>query len=550
MILFYAALALLSMGRVLPHFQESAFTISPYDFGNNLWRFWWGPFSFYNGLNPYFTQWQFHPFGAPLTVNFSLMDYFFTVPLSGLLNPVGLYNLTLTLTYVFTGVLSFHLFYFFSKHDRGALLASVFVTFSPFKNYHVLVSGSEVAQTHWPILLLLAYFLIYFNDTWGWKALWALPAVFPAIYHEQRTLMMAVLFLTVVTFVDIVEKAVRRDPVWKKRLAKYLVFCAGAAVLSLPLLWEYLRVFGDWNGASSPGIHVGGWKQIFLWPAHYFLRFESGNGELLFERNAVYLNVFAMGLAVLGALKARALAGRFGFIVGFFVFLGFALGYWSLSGLPMVGYLKAPARYAFIVSLVVGLFLACGWRAFETMFRPKALRGVLYGALMVLFFVETNPLFCGPFDIKKSAALEELRKNTERGAVLDLPFGIAPRVVGRFYYKSLLRATQHEKPVMNGFIAWLDIATRKKAKAGPFHRAIAGCEFEGRCEAVGDEFWRKLATGWGVKYVICDNGFENDPLIARVRTSPVFERVASEAEFDLYVFKAAGKTRKKGSEGE
>ncbi|MFI5347961.1 MAG: hypothetical protein ACHQ2Z_00325 [Elusimicrobiota bacterium] len=549
--LVYSALTFLTFIRLWPHLQTHSITRNIWDFGPNLWLQWWGPYALSRAMNPFHTRWLFYPAGSELTVDAWPVQWLIEWPLRIFLNPVGRYNLLAAFSYFATGLASYALFRLFTRSKSGALLASFALTFSSYRNFSLVTSHSELLQTQWAVLMVLAYF-VYQRGPWPRKTnLWLLAAAAAAAYNELRTFMMAMMLIGVYSIFSAWLRHREAPEDAERFLWKWLTFCLGVAVITAPLFIEDVRVLGLGRYRTAPHIATMsvGWRDALLPPAHHLLRVFDNNAlgsDMLEERGEGYVSVAVLGLAILGLIRLRDRAEERPLALALAFFAVLEATHRPLARLPFLSFLRVPARFSFVTALLAGIFACQGWEYLSGRIRDVPSRFLLWAALSVMIVVETNPVL-EPLTVVWNAdetALDALKKRGD-GAVLDLPLTLEPpfslipplSFAGRYNVEAFLRAVRHEKPLVNGNLSFPGMGDSGD-RCDKDLQSLLLCQGRGSCGGLDGSFWSRLRQSEGIRYVISEKTAPENPLLAAARRSGALSVVETDPEIDVYEIRA------------
>jgi hypothetical protein len=527
---FFSALAAVSFARVWPVASTHAVAAAVYDFGPNLWAQWWGPFALSKAMNPLVTRWLYFPAGSSMGVDAWVLQWLLLWPLSAFLGPLARGTALAALSYAATGAAAYALFRLYSRSRAGCLLAAAAVSFSAFRLYSLTAGQTELLQTQWAALLLLAFAAAARARFSPRSCAWLAAAAVAAAYNEQRTFLMTALACALFALgLALFHREPLRVPRRHGLAAGLALALCGAALLplaavELPVLGpafvgyghrpETLRV-GPADLVTPPSRHA--LRALGVLPPRRGLP-ESEEGYL----DAAFLALAAAGLwARRRGREERAWAVT---LAGLAVLESSRL---PLVRVPVLTWLHVPARFSLLTSLAAGLFAAAGWESLA----PRLGRAApaVFAALLAVFVLENNPLFVAPVRVwdEREPALEALR--TSEGAVLDLPlpvYALDGRAInGRIF----LRAARHERPVFAGHLT----APSSGAEGQPDALApLLACQRGGSCAGVEDAL-RRLAS-LGARWVITDAELPADPLRAAVERSKSLRLEARTSGYALY----------------
>lgn len=104
-----------------------------------VWNMWWMRHAFWNGLNPFCTDYIHFPVGTCIFLHTWVYPATIaSVPLQALFSPITLYNTFALSSFILAGVGMFRLARYVGTGDAGALLAGIAFSFSPYHFAHAL----------------------------------------------------------------------------------------------------------------------------------------------------------------------------------------------------------------------------------------------------------------------------------------------------------------------------------------------------------------------------------------------------------------------------
>ena len=109
--------------------------------GDDMWLFqwnnWWLRQAIFEGLDPYFTTYLFHPQGASLVYhNFSWLNTLIWLAIEPATGYIAAYNVTFLLTFVLSGYAMYSLVHYLTKSQAAAFVAGLVFAFSPYHLSH------------------------------------------------------------------------------------------------------------------------------------------------------------------------------------------------------------------------------------------------------------------------------------------------------------------------------------------------------------------------------------------------------------------------------
>ncbi|MDX6770244.1 MAG: hypothetical protein SF051_11985, partial [Elusimicrobiota bacterium] len=300
------------------------------------------------------------------------------------------------------------------------------------------------------------------------------------------------------------------------------------ALCALPRLLDAPRLGLALGGGLSPRLAslTVGWRDLLILPPHHALR-ALGVAPAAAgwpESAAGYLGPVFAGLAAWGLLASRGRPGRATLAALLAVFALLSAARWPLAGVPVLSFLRVPARFMFATSLLAAVAAAWGWEDLARRLAP-APRRAAWAAAAAALFLGVNPAFQAPMVVwgEPTPWLETLAA-APPGAVIDLPLELMPGMGGSGDNGlAYLRATRHGKPLFNGHLSVPGEAAQALARDADL-QALVACQ-EGRCDAVDDALWKRLHGRLGARYVI-RSSLVSAPLDAALRRSRALRPLA------------------------
>ena len=400
------------------------------------------------------TRYLFYPQDFSLTMHtLSLTNAFFQAFLNLFFPLSYCYNLTLFLSFVLAGYFNFLLCYEFTQHREASFIGGLLFSFCP---YHIARSLHHInlASIFWVPLLVfciirsfhyphysyywkitLVYLLIVFTDYYYFLFAVGLGGIFAlANWKKSKYLLMSLLFTFLLFF-----------PVVLWTLSDLKTF-------HYPVNTVYDRGILDFMSFFVPPPWHSVWGKLSL---HYFYnRLNVNPWEMV-----GYLGYFVLGFAIYGWIQSRSskeirLLGWIGFfslilalgspihIFGKSTIPGF---YWITKYFPLLGIIRVPSRWIVISHLVLSVFASFG--IMKWLERKKNKKWSCMVLVGILFFEYS----CIPLPYSKvsvSSFYEKIAKDTERYAILNIPYRIYPY---SNYYMYL--QTVHGKPILFGQVS-------------------------------------------------------------------------------------------------
>jgi hypothetical protein len=515
LLLLYAALAVAftwPLARdwqvAIPEARHRIHTRPSGDMQQYLWNVWWFHRAVEERRNPFECPLLFHPQGALLYFDtLTLWNGALAYPFVDGLGLVRAANLMLLLNLVLGALAASALGAEVTGSRGGALVTGLAFGFSPFV-FGRLNGGVWNFYAVAP-LALGAWLLVRLARRPGAGRAMALGAGLLAAGLSEYTYL---LFLLLLCGLMAAAAALGKGPAGASR-RRFLAGLAGAgALLCLgmsPILsgaWKVYRLGGQ-HAVQRPREPIFAADLAdYLTPsqAHPLLRAWRAYGRFVREHHLhresrPWPGLAVVALAVLG-LRARkswpeahaawwaaAAAGAFVLSLGWSLrVLGhelFPLFYGLLDPIPVLGYVRCPARYAVVVQLALAVLAGLG--AVE-LARRRGRAWLGLAALLVVF--EFLPAPIPLTHVEPPAAVRALAAETGPGALWELSLGTR---------EQLLYQTIHGRPIVDGYYSRL--WTRDRIPAQTLTQAARGAM---RGDARSERLLCSLLDAWGIGYVL------------------------------------------------
>lgn len=494
-----------------------------------IWAFWWAKRSLLSpDSSAFYSNFILYPVGADLVLNASvwLKAYLF-IPLQRAFGLVFTYNFSLLFALTVSAFGMFHLGFFLTENRLAAILMGFFYGFSPFLmmrlNGHLNYMSAE-----W-----LPFYVLYLHKTLRDQKIqsWLLAGLFLAcVAYTEYTYLIYMIILTLCTFLFYYLKmSLLRCPAkgvvaitflirdWPSLLKKGMLIAATFigffCLLLVPLVRFIARGSGrlpaGWYGADvycadllsyiSPSpfsTFLGKWSLVEKF---------TGNGV----ESTTYLGLFLLGLFILTWLcptRRYEIVRLYSFIaLAFFVLslgpklhvlgqdtinlygynFSLALPFRLTAWLPLHGHIRAPGRFAIVVTLSV--VIVAGFGLSQVFARYSSRRYVLAALVLIVATIEylSVPLSVQKLTIE-SHLLEEIAQDPAAVTVLQLPFGIRSGLdsYGDEHSMQLYFQTIFRKKVMGGFVSRIDPAIMEYFRQMPVLATLVRIQ---RGEAIAEQ---------------------------------------------------------------
>lgn len=483
-----------------------------------IWGFWWVRYALYHlGQLPFFCPLQYYPTGASLALHDT--TYFWSllaVPLQSVMDPRAILNLFLLLCFPLNAMAAYRLARQVSGSHGGAMIGALIFAFCPY-----LVGRFHVCHIQYLGVFTLPLFL---SALWRYMQTRRRRHVFAAAGWYCLTALISYYYaaaLALVLAAGAVFTAIRhrRDAARVKGLIGHLVLLTAVAGALLspfvaPAVVQLVR--GDFvlpeepvNNATAnsgdlisyvvPDTTLASWLGWEYWPsgARWAQGVNARLGGNILEKS-VYPGWIAW-LALAAALCWPPLRQRAWpwavMALGFFVLsLGPSLHvkgallvdggmpYRVLSGIPLFGIMRSPARLTIFISLGACVAAALAYAGAERAVRPAAVRWLGIGAaLVVMLEFAPVPAYFTPNDAYRSPFYERLAAEPSERAVLNLPVDFTAAVGGGDIY--VYAQSIHHKPIIGGYVSREPRAVFETLSAHPVLSALMRRQ-DGRLPAV------------------------------------------------------------------
>jgi hypothetical protein len=539
--------ALVALPVIAPHIfpwtQISKETYAFGDFVASLWSFWWTDRAVLGWMNPYWTDYLFHPDGTSLAfhsyaLTYSILSIPFQHAVSG---PHGLaiaLNTIVLLSFVLSGWGAYRLALYITGSETGAFIAGLLYTLAP---YHILnsprlaVLAIEVLPFYILALLQLAEQPTYRRS--AWVSVWLAVAYYTSVEYALYLVLFSGLWLG--------------HRVLTRRLDRPLaVHLASAAllfsVLASPLLIQQLKTRADEpesvGGQLEKATQLSPALVSFVTPSRKHplygeaLRFAGTHGDNRTKgmRSETSFCLTGWLLALVALLGSRR-EGRGFWVAVSAVFLLFSLGpYLRMTGtwssqiplpylalyeiLPPIQSVKEPSRMLPVAFL--GLSILAAWGVQEIACRLKDRRNLRFATLTLIgVLVVFENLTAWPWQQVDHVALDRLPP----GAITSVaeapccdafyeqlaiePGEFAVMVVDRREPHAILAQTLHGRRVseFHGFVPRASAAHRTTPLNELHEDFVRPRRMLGRGEnaqAASEQGYRQAIRAANIRYII------------------------------------------------
>ncbi len=456
---------------------RSALPAGAGDLWQNYWNFWWWKKCLLEGLNPYRSDFLFHPFGVDLIFHtHSVFNQIAAMPVNLLFGEAAAYNFSVLLALTLSGFGAWLFVRELTGDSRAGFLAGLVFAFFP----------QHIEQTLEHVNLFSTQFIpltLFYVVRWT-RARRTIDAVALGLCFGLNALCSWHLGLKLIVALA----AWALWLLWRSRrspadAARGLALAAAtASLLVLPVVLPlFVEIAGGAEYYSKGPVPRGIDAAYLLTPAYAHPVFGAWATPAYLQRAyqaagfVCYLGFVPLGLALIAALKKRRQAAAW--LALFCATLLLSLGknpFWDgqlvesvtlpfalLAEIPFFENLRVANRFLILTSLALAVMAGLGWTALREKHRrlfPLIAAAVLFEYLWLPFpirRVEPSPLF---------------RSVAERpGAVLDIPFHQRNRTV-----HNMVAQTMHGRPIAGGYVSSYPPETLAALAAEPALADLAG----------------------------------------------------------------------------
>lgn len=455
---------------------RSALPAGAGDLWQNYWNFWWWKKCLLEGLNPYRSDYLFHPFGIDLVFHtHSVFNQIAAMPANLLFGEAAAYNFSVFLALALSGLGCRLLVRELTGDSRAGFLAGLVFAFFP---QHIEQTLEHVNLFSTQFLPLTLFYAVRWMRTRRMVDAAALGLCFGLNALCSWHLGLKLAFVLAPWALWFLWRS-RRSPAGA---ARGLAAAAGAAALLtlpavLPLLTAIAGGADYYKGPVPRGIDAAYLlTPVFAHPVFgpatmpaYLQRAYQASGFLC------YLGFVPLGLALFAAVRKRRQAAVWTAL--FCVTLLLSLGknpFWNgrlvesitlpfalLAEMPIAQSLRVANRFLILTSLALAVMTGLGWTALgekrRRLFLPIA-GAILFEYLWL------------PFPIRRAESSPLLRSVAARpGAVLDIPFHQRSRTV-----HNMAAQTVHGRPIAGGYVSVYPPETLRVLEAEPALANLAG----------------------------------------------------------------------------
>ena len=447
--------------HVFPLDQISESTYSQEDAYICLWGLWWTKHSVLEGLNPYWTNFLFHPMGTSLAFHAYPLTYgLLSIPFQWLIEDVpGLVialNGIILLSFVFSGFGAYLLAFHVTGSRLAGWVAGTLFAFMPFHSLNrVTLHLLAIEFIPFYILSLLRVSEEPTPRRAILMGLWLALTYYSSLEYA--------LYLLIFSFLWLLYRVIfSLRQITRKHIMALAGSCAIFLLLASPLLLQQMDAYSEYDSTISQDFEeVTFWSPAllsFVTPSRmhpYYGQAMASAGELTDERpqkwgmrSEASIGWVALGLSMVGLFGLRrgdrafwCLAALFFFSLSLGPFLR-VTGEW-LSEIPLPYLLiyewvplfrtgRDPTRFIPVAVLMLSIMAAFGVESLLRHFSGKHLRLLVTILLSELILFESLIVWVGSYQPSVPRLYRHLTDAKRGVAIIDLtaePFKLLPQTV-------------------------------------------------------------------------------------------------------------------------
>lgn len=527
-----------------------------------IWQLWWFKHALLDlRQNPFFTTYQFFPYGADITYDVSLVYGTLGLPLVFCCGSLVAFNVLMLLTFIGTGVGSFVLLNQVCQDKRVALIGSVYFTFSYQRMLRVFKGQLDIASTQWSALYLL-FLLRILSEEDGKKRNIIFASLFFSVmgYTDYRLLVTMSLVTVVVAIYVIIRRATTHRSV-RETTKALLVFVLVSGLFLSPLLLLNITRITDRVDPQKAMVYTEEFStkpaELLRLPINASLRrlFDprsaegKGSGNYIGWTAALFL--LLTPIAYRKANKHRREHMLFwSFLALFFFTLSLGPGeegsrssrllpYHLLMGKPIVSFLRVPTRFFIVTQLALSALMSYSvlliLKAFPMRKRTKV--SLLVGSLVFLESLLVPVQLVSPSVPTQYARIGKIKGDF---TILEFPLKIndgyqgITSSAGRVDGWQLYSATVHQKPTVNGYITRLDENTWSALRLDPFIKKLKQCQDEKICQEFTADDRRYLEETLKSKYLTLFDPSKYNHLKSFIESNLPLRKISQTNDYIFY----------------
>ncbi len=485
-----------------------------------IWRLWHTHRSLLTGSweTLFSTRMQFFPFGSPMPIDTPIVNSILTLPAHIFWGPIGAYNTLVLFTFI-TSLIGFGLFFaLLTRNKPAAFLASFALTFGSFRISHLRAGHADVLSSEWIGFLLYFAHQRFFLGKSRWHLLGMILMVALQAYTDYRVFFLVVCFVGLLFSVSLIRALASRSMRHIRTVGVDLMLATIVLTITLlPLVLLHGRTIT--SGYSPDASAMEDIIQSSATIDSYIIPSQTVKSAFL-----GYPLIALMILAILWPKKSTGERTYLSFwCIVMLIFFLLSLGpvirwqgipllsppatpYSWLMMMPFVRMFHVPEYFVLWVHIAVSAVSAYAVaRLFGLLKRPALI------FLFTILFIPASLLSVPSYrnfpirNFDNDTVIISAIHNGPEGTVLSIPFGYFDsfRLLSPFEEQhKLLYQTAFGKPLMGGYMTYLDDNLIRIYRSDPIIRRILLCQEKRICPVFSMEEKIAFRTRFGVRYIL------------------------------------------------
>lgn len=516
------------------------------DAGNYIWLLWHTHQSILSQSSVFFTNLLFYPFGVSLKFDIPILNSVISLPISQVFGPMASYNFLIFFSFL-TTFWGFYLFLkYLSKSKIGSLVGALIFTFSAYRLTALSLGQMDLLSTNW-IGFTLFFIFKFFDSPKKIKNIF-FSALFFSLngYMDYRTFIIFGLFVGILFSV----KNITNFKTLIKGTFLFLLF--SLAFISPLILINYnsFTVSPTFIEADSPRVNTTD-LLAFVYPLKsltskyysmatpyigivssalltiYFLFIKKD------EQDKKHVKVFTTLLLIFVILSLGHGVNIFGNQIFESRYMPFAL----LKNIPVFTFLRIPARFSLGVNIAVSVFSAFAIKQMLTKLNNKTFYSLSLASIIFLSIFQ-GFLFVPKIRFNQTTKFGFLQTLQQKpsGSVLYVPFGYQDsfdQPNGVYTYSILLSQIYHNKPIIGGYLSYVNPITLQNLHNDIFLQNLISCQKGFVCNQVSNTDTKLAIEKYNLKYLIIEKNAVSTKTYEFLNTSFKLKMIDTNKNFDI-----------------
>ncbi len=470
----------------------------------NLWLIWHACTAILEKTSLFFSNNLFAPGGVSVKLDYPFLNSLIGLPAFVLGGPALAYNFIV----LFSFVVSFWGFYLFTKSITNEKISGIsgalIFTFCAYRLNVLGLGQLDLLSTEWLGFLLYFLFRIKGDRKDIANIFWFSFFTALTAYTDLRTFIFTLVFVSFIFIYKILFENSREV------LKRFILSLTGIFILVFPLILlnkESLSLHPTPLEPDSP-------KLVSADMAGYLFPFQIASNEyygltipfLGFVTIIFAIYYFAKKTKFTDVTKPLLFSALFMFllslgdginILGSNYFSSEFMPFEIMKKIPILYFFRSPVRFSLGVLVPVAIFAALGIKEFAKDKR-KSLSFVIFFALILQNFPFSPKTTFAKIDYGDKV-LHRLSSLPSKN-VLFVPFGTMDsydQPHGNFDWEMLTTQVVHNKPIIGGYLSYIDPKILHKTLDNDFVERLIACEKKNECQKTdGGLFIKKFNVGY------------------------------------------------------